>query len=239
MGLRKLDEWQAYVAMTRFLEGCWRRSGRPAPLTRLLAAIKADNRGGSPPLWLSWATAVSSVLAEKKLTTHAFTTDEANLPNLTAGKRVCFEVALNGERLASAGIPGFAMLHAMVTWVNRRPRTRHAKPDFDLSLDVAGLDSNGPGGRGAHVHWVDRPVAPGDRVEIRIFEGEATDPPTATERFSEAEVFARQKNHWRLKDCLRRRRELDAAIARLKRAIRREEQRKAKARARVRRPARE
>jgi hypothetical protein len=56
------------------------------------------------------------------------------------------------------------------------------------AFKVAGLDSNGPKGGGAHVHWVDRPVSPGDRVEIRIFEGEFTDPPTATERFSEADV---------------------------------------------------
>lgn len=95
---------------------------------------------------------------------------------------VRFEVFHNGRRLARAGIPGFAVLTAALTWVRRNPDRRHyaAKgvEPHELYLHVGGLDSNDPE-RERHVRWALPLIRLGDRVEVRIGDDSRVDPPAA------------------------------------------------------------
>jgi hypothetical protein len=95
---------------------------------------------------------------------------------------VRFEVFHNGRRLARAGIPGFAVLTAALTWVRRSPDRRHhaAKgvEPHELYLHVGGLDSNDPE-RERHVRWAVPLIRVGDRVEVRIGDDSRVDPPSA------------------------------------------------------------
>ncbi len=144
---------------------------------------------------------------------------------------ICFEVSLNGRRLTTAGIPGFAVLNTILNWVNRRPRPGRAGSS-ELCLSVGGLDSNGPdyAGYGTFLDWVRRPLKSGDLVKVRVLERESADPPTARRSDSKAELERDRKdsNRYYLKEHLKRRKEIDTAIARLKRAVREDEKPKTK-----------
>jgi hypothetical protein len=51
-----------------------------------------------------------------------------------------------------------------------------------INLDVTGLtarSSNGSDSKDEHLYWINRDLAVGDRVEIRVFESETADSPTS------------------------------------------------------------
>jgi hypothetical protein len=66
MELRKVDEFQALVAMSRFLEAYWERTGRHIEIGMILSSIGNATPGktADPALWGDWASAIGSVLAE-------------------------------------------------------------------------------------------------------------------------------------------------------------------------------
>jgi hypothetical protein len=140
---------------------------------------------------------------------------------------ICFQVSLNGQRLTTAGIPGFAVLSTTLTWVRSRHRPEPYRTSGVLNFRVGGLDANSrKRADGKHVEWVGRDIAVGDVVEVRILESESSDPPSPVE-WPEA-GSARRSNRYYLKEHLKRRKEIDAVIVRLKRHVRKEELEKAK-----------
>lgn len=141
---------------------------------------------------------------------------------------ICFEVSLNGQRLATGGIPGFAVLSTVVSWVRSRHRPEPYRSSGVLDFHLGGLDAN-PRRHADHRHleWVRRDVALGDVVQVRVLEAESADPPLTRQSFSEVKS-ARRSNRYYLKEHLKRRKEIDAVIVRLRRHVRKEEQEKQK-----------
>jgi hypothetical protein len=74
MELRTLDEWQAFVAMARFLEDYWEQTGRPTDIGGVLSSIGKATPGktADPAIWHDWAAAVGEVLEEKSTPEHPF-----------------------------------------------------------------------------------------------------------------------------------------------------------------------
>ena len=96
-----------------------------------------------------------------------------------------FEVAVNGERLCIAGLQGFGVLGAVLSWVKRNPEgfpETAPSSDFEtwsaeeLSLDVAGSDSNDARELKSR-RWVDKVLKVGDVIEIRILPPGPADSP--------------------------------------------------------------
>jgi hypothetical protein len=99
---------------------------------------------------------------------------------------VCFDVRVNGQRLALAGVGNDGVLHAIVGWVH--PEGRSLEEPADLDLSVGGLLDE------AHLRWVeDRPLQVGDRVEVLVVEAEAPDEPTREARDDRALVEASER----------------------------------------------
>lgn len=109
-------------------------------------------------------------------------TETVNRGEELSATNVRFEVFHNGRRVARAGIPGFAVLTAALTWVRRNPDRRHyAAKGFEpheLYLHIGGMNSNDPE-RERHVRWAVPLLHLGDRVEVRIGDDARVDPPAA------------------------------------------------------------
>ncbi len=134
---------------------------------------------------------------------------------------ICFALELNGRRLATAGIPGFAVLNAGLTWVQRKPRNSKAGSS-DLELRLGGLDSNSETDDGTHLSWVNETLHVGDRVVFKVLEGEKSDPPKSGRRsFTSGELEkdrARSARHY-LKEYRRQRAGLDKRIRGLEKVV--------------------
>ena len=92
---------------------------------------------------------------------------------------LCFDVRLNGQRVALAGVGNDGVMNTIVGWVCEECRP----PDEPcaLELSVGGLDDQ------AHLHWVEqRPLKVGDRVEVVIVEAAQPDAPTREPRDDKA-----------------------------------------------------
>ena len=96
-----------------------------------------------------------------------------------------FEVAVNGERLCIAGMEGFGVLGAVLSWVKRNPECfPESAPPSDLekwsaeevSLDVAGSDGSDVQ-ESKSLKWVDKVLKVGDVIEIRILPPGPVDSP--------------------------------------------------------------
>ena len=88
--------------------------------------------------------------------------------------RVRFEVSVNGEVIATAGVDGFGVLTTILSWVRHDPQTipEHIEPGEQAAwlkeetrVDVGGLDTEG------HLDWGDRVLAVGDDIRIRVLPG--------------------------------------------------------------------
>ena len=86
---------------------------------------------------------------------------------------ICFELRLNGRRLATAGIPGYGVLSSFVTWVKRNPRRTFATKRTELDLSLGGRFSDSDSSLG----WVDLRLKVGDRIGWRIVDRPTCDPP--------------------------------------------------------------
>lgn len=92
---------------------------------------------------------------------------------------ICFRARLNGAAVATAGIPGRAVLTAIVTWVRRlkNPPTG-TETEEKLDLHLGGLDSNGePWDDARSLNWFNGPLKVGDRLILEILDQEVADPP--------------------------------------------------------------
>ena len=97
-----------------------------------------------------------------------------------------FEVRINGEPRAVAGMEEIGVLNAMLTWVRRNPATAPQKirehPSMNeeeaakayIHASLSGLDST----TNEHLTWFGEELGIGDEVTIRILSPGEFDPPT-------------------------------------------------------------
>lgn len=98
-----------------------------------------------------------------------------------------FQLLINGEPRATAGLELLGVLHVSVQWVLRDPREapekRKSTPEFNerdwicnrVTVDLGGLDS----ATDEHVKWLSSELRVGDEVTIRVLApGEVDLPPT-------------------------------------------------------------
>ena len=97
---------------------------------------------------------------------------------------IAFKVALNGKKVAIAGIPGRAVLTAIVTWVRRRSGSPDSSDlEEKLEFHLGGLDSNGEAwDDSTSLSWFDGPLKVGDRLALEIVDRPKVDPPRRSER---------------------------------------------------------
>ena len=78
---------------------------------------------------------------------------------------LALEIYLNSERVCVAGIQGNGVVSAILSSITR--------PEKSWSeLDVGGLSH-----RNEHVRWVDRELAVGDEVRIKVVDAASADEP--------------------------------------------------------------
>lgn len=147
---------------------------------------------------------------------------------------ICFALELNGRRLKTAGIAGYAVLSSSVTWVQRHPRDAAKVGATELTLNLGGLDSNAETG-GTHLTWVDQKLKVGDRVVLRVIERDRSDPATSQHDEFTSEELDRDRvqsaRHY-LKEHRRQRAVLDRMIRRAQKVIADSNKKKANGRAR-------
>jgi hypothetical protein len=78
---------------------------------------------------------------------------------------VTFEIALNGNRICTAGITTPGVLSTILTWATPN------REQPELRLHVGGLENHD------HVRWTDLGLAVGDVLEIRVVEQSRRDEP--------------------------------------------------------------
>lgn len=123
---------------------------------------------------------------------------------------ICFELSINGKRLATAGIPDQAVLSANVTWAGDGKKRR------DLFASLGGLDSNTAPGH--HLRWLFRKLKVGDSVAVRVVEGASSDPAVERKKApTNLALRAKASSSYRaaVQRYKKQRAELDAEIARL------------------------
>jgi hypothetical protein len=91
---------------------------------------------------------------------------------------LCFDVRLNAERIALAGVRE-GVLSAILTFVSRP-----SLEEPELSFEIGGLVED------AHLQWAQPSVKIGDRIEIRIVE--ADNPDGASRKPREDKAFQEQ-----------------------------------------------
>ena len=93
---------------------------------------------------------------------------------------ISFELSRNGKRLAMAGVPGFAVVSAIFTWVRRQSRFNPKKRDEELSFDLGARIGDVFVLRVLDVESADEPKRPPVRNHRDAIETAATAPrPTA------------------------------------------------------------
>jgi hypothetical protein len=97
---------------------------------------------------------------------------------------IVFKVMLNGKALPTAGIPGRAVLTAVVTWVRRlKSPPAGTETEEKLEFHVGWLDSNGEDWEnGCSLSWFNGRLKVGDRLTLEIVEQETADPPAHSSR---------------------------------------------------------
>ena len=92
---------------------------------------------------------------------------------------IAFEIKVNGDKVALAGVGDKGVLSSIVTWVAERDACREK-----TNLDVGGLVSPS-----THVSWLERELQVGDCVEIRILESSEVDDPQTRKETSHPKRF--------------------------------------------------
>lgn len=95
---------------------------------------------------------------------------------------ICFQVEVNGQTVATAGVGGSGSLGAHLTWMKPNPADPNQKGKEQVSLGVSGFTQ--PPGESEWVtcKWLDRPMKPGDVIVLRIVDQDQADPPIAKDR---------------------------------------------------------
>jgi len=95
---------------------------------------------------------------------------------------IAFEVSLNGKRACVAGVEGFGVLSAILSWVRRHPEKRRQGRTAAEGLIVVGGLRSEASGPGEHLKWISRSLRGGDRVSIRVVDTLKVDVPATRHR---------------------------------------------------------
>jgi hypothetical protein len=95
---------------------------------------------------------------------------------------IAFEVSLNGKRACVAGVEGFGVLSAILSWVRRHPEKRRQGRTAAEGLIVVGGLRSEASGPGEHLKWISRSLRVGDRVSIRVVDTLKVDVPATRHR---------------------------------------------------------
>ena len=85
---------------------------------------------------------------------------------------IIIEVTINDDPPVRAGIDDFGVISAILITVLRQPKDGVSEPR-ETQMSLGGLHSP----RKESWRWFERAVGVGDRISIRILEGENPDPP--------------------------------------------------------------
>jgi hypothetical protein len=86
---------------------------------------------------------------------------------------ITFAIAVNGEKLSTAGLDGPGVVTSAVTWVRGEPKKKGGVAIDYLHFRVGGLISR----TGTHVLWLKRDLKVGDEVRITVIENKRADKP--------------------------------------------------------------
>jgi hypothetical protein len=101
---------------------------------------------------------------------------------------LCFEVSVNGKRLALAGVGDRGVLTAILSWVSQPENNR-----AELMLELGGLTAD------EHKRWPDKSLAVGDHLEVIIVEAPWPDVPTIEPRAKARDEAEERRYYERLK----------------------------------------
>ena len=114
---------------------------------------------------------------------------------------IAFEVNINGKRVCTAGIAGFGVVSAILSWARRRSENSRdgKKIEEELTFEVGGLDSTDPA-VSEYLKWLATPLQVGDIVSIKVIEHDAAEAPSERRREDpDAASKAKQRYYEQLK----------------------------------------
>lgn len=91
----------------------------------------------------------------------------------------CFEVTINGRKVCTAGIGDYGVLNTVLSFVGGKESSDQT-PSESLELRVGGVATSTVGATEA-VEWLQRDLAVGDEIVIRIIEASECDQPESKE----------------------------------------------------------
>ena len=97
---------------------------------------------------------------------------------------LCFEVRLNGEKIALAGVPE-GVLSIILSSLSRPPEN-----SSELTLEIGGYVQE------THLHWAQPSVSVGDRIEILVLDALEADPPIREHREPRAEREQAERQYY-------------------------------------------
>jgi hypothetical protein len=102
---------------------------------------------------------------------------------------LCFDVSVNGKRVARAGVGEHGVLTAVLSWVSQPENNRS-----ELILELGGLTGD------EHKRWPDKSLSIGDQLEVVIVDARWPDVPVIERRDQAYEETAERKYYERLKE---------------------------------------
>ena len=121
---------------------------------------------------------------------------------------IAFEVFVNGKRTCIAGVGPSGVLHVIVNWVGRSPRSPRVGGRTNSGeswVNVGGMYVT-KSRANVHPRWVDRVVKPGDEVVVRVVNARRVDPPksksittAASTRRAKREYYLKMKEQFERK----------------------------------------
>ncbi len=98
-----------------------------------------------------------------------------------------FEVSLNGEKLARAGIPrDNYVVSCIIDAVHRKDGSG------SLHLHIGGLDSDAE----QNVRWFGEQIKVGDKISIEVIDGQFDEPTSTSKKFTEEEIREQKMKHY-------------------------------------------
>ena len=114
---------------------------------------------------------------------------------------IAFEIAIDGQRVCTAGIGDQGILSVIANWIRRPSRDPETgRPlaggfDEELTLDAGGL-MHDPDGAAVHVRWLRRSLEVGQQITLTVVEAAEADPPETRERQDPSSDERRKRQYY-------------------------------------------
>jgi hypothetical protein len=90
---------------------------------------------------------------------------------------ICFQVEINGQKVATAGVGENGSLGAHLTWLGSHPTDPAQRGREQMTFTVSGFIQSKGETDWSTCKWIDRPMKVGDEITIRVVEQLHADPP--------------------------------------------------------------